>query len=187
MFDNANADPPFAGVNQTLGLMFNLDLKSKTSTLLKDLYNPNEALYAESQGALNLLPNGNVLMGYGHIPVITEYGPLGDVRMNIAFGDLNGTQASYRAYRLEWEGTPAAAPVVVAQNGSAYMSWNGATCVKSWDIYEGTSAERLRYTKTVSNAGFETGVLLSNFTTYVQVTAVTANFGKRYSSVVSVS
>jgi hypothetical protein len=130
MFDNANSEPPLSGVNQTLSLMFSLDLEKNTSTLLKDLYDPNQRLYADSQGAFDLLPNGNVLMGFGQIPVIREYGPDGDVRMSIQFGDLNGTESSYRAYRLQWEGEPAADPVVYAGTGHAYMSWNGATCVR---------------------------------------------------------
>lgn len=188
MFDNANSEPPFDGVNQSLGLMFSLDLPSMTSTLLKDLYDPNEALYADSQGALDLLPNGNILMGYGQIPVIKEYGPAGDVRMTITFGELDdGTQQSYRAYRLEWEGVPAEAPVVVVENGWAYMSWNGATCVESWYIYEGTNADTLKCTMRVRNSGFETGVSISNSTAFVKVAAFTTNFSKRYSSVVVVS
>lgn len=85
-------------------------------------------------------------MGFGQIPVIREYGPDGDVRMSIQFGDLNGTESSYSAYRLQWEAEPAADPVVYAGTGHAYMSWNGATCVRSRDIYEGTTAENVKYT-----------------------------------------
>ena len=182
MFDNANSEPPLSGVNQTLGLMFSLDLNKKTSTLLKDLYDSTQTLYTDSQGALNLLPNGNVLMGYGQIPIIKEYGPGGDVRMSIQFGDLDGTQSSYRAYRLHWEGVPAADPTVFAMTGHAYMSWNGATCVQSWDIYEGKTPNNLKYTHSVSNAGFETEASISITTLYVKVTSVTAENVKRNST-----
>jgi hypothetical protein len=174
-------------VNQTLGLVFSLDLHRKTSRLLKNLYDPEETLYAQSQGAFNLLPNGNGLMGYGQLPVIKEYGPRGDVRLSIQFGDLVGLQSSYRAFRVEWDGVPAAAPVVVAEPGRAYVSWNGATGVVAWEIYEGKNAHSLKYTKTVKNTGFETEASLLNSTTAVKVAAVMARSGKRTSAVALVS
>jgi hypothetical protein len=186
MFDNANTDPPLSGVNKTLGLIFFLDFEKKTSTLLKNLYDPGQTLYVDSQGALDLLPNGNVLMGYGEMPVIKEYGPDGDVRMSIQFGDLGGVQSSYRAYRLEWEGVPAADPAVFATKGHVYMSWNGATSIESWDIYEGTTPCNLKYTHSVSNAGFETEASITITTQYVQVTAVTTDNARRGSTVVLV-
>ena len=172
-------------MNQTLGLIFSLNLKKKTSTLLGDFYDPKEALYADSQGALDLLPNGNVLMGYGQIPIAREYGPGGDVRLAVQFGDVAGSQASYRAYRLEWEGEPAADPVVYAEKGHAYASWNGATCVESWEIYEGTTAKNVEYTHSVRKAGFETEVSISTHTLFVKVAAVSAH-GKRKSRAVPV-
>lgn len=187
MFDNANAQAPFTGVNQTLGLVFSLDLHHKTSRVLKKLYDPKEPLYAESQGAFNLLSNGNGILGYGQLPVIKEYGPRGDVRLTIQFGDLAGAQSSYRAFRVPWNGVPAAAPVVVAEAGRAYFSWNGATGVQAWEIYEGTNAHSLKHTKTVKNAGFETEAELLDSTTSVRVTAVTARSGKRASAIVPVS
>jgi hypothetical protein len=172
-------------VNQTLGLIFSLNLEKKTSTLLQNFYDPKQALYADSQGALDLLPNGNVLMGYGQIPIVREYGPGGDLRLSVQFGELAGSQASYRAYRLEWEGEPAADPVVYAEKGHAYVSWNGATSVESWEIYEGTTAGNVKYTQSVRKVGFETEVSISTSTLFVKVAAVTAH-GKRKSSAVPV-
>lgn len=174
-------------MNQTQGLIFSLDLEKKTSTLIQDFTDPSEPLYAESQGALALLPNGNVLMGYGQIPVVKEYGPDGQVRMSVQFGDLNGTQSSYRAYRLEWEGVPAADPVVFVEKGTAYISWNGATSVKRWDVYEGSTAHNLKFTHSVKKTGFETEASIKITTHFVKVVAVTRDHGKRHSAVVSVS
>jgi hypothetical protein len=134
---------------------------------------------------LDLLPNGNMLMCYGQLPVAREYGPQGDVRLSLQFGGLNGTQQSYRAYRLEWEGLPAADPVVFAEKGNAYASWNGATSVKKWDIYEGTTADNVKYSHTVINTGFETEASISSTTRFVKVAAVTPD-GKRDSAVVAV-
>jgi hypothetical protein len=127
-------------------------------------------------------------MGYGQLPLVREYGPGGDVRLSIQFGELNlvnGTQQSYRAYRLEWEGVPAADPVVFAEKEQAYASWNGATSVESWEVYEGPTANNLKYTQSVKNTGFETEISISSTTQFVKVTAVT-NDGNRSSTVVPV-
>lgn len=166
-------------------MLFSLDLKKKTSTLLKKFYDPKQALYADSQGDFNLLPNGNALMGYGQLPIVREYGPHGDVRLSIQFGELNGTQQSYRAYRLEWEGIPAADPVVFAEKGHAYASWNGATSIRTWEVYEGTTPHNLRYTRSVKKSDFETEFPISNSARFVKVAAVTPR-GKRSSAVVPV-
>lgn len=76
LFDNANAN--FVSRNQTLGLDFHLNLTSKEATVLKRLADPDEPLYATSQGAYDALPNGNVFMGYGELPVFKEFGPAGE-------------------------------------------------------------------------------------------------------------
>ncbi|KAE9373137.1 hypothetical protein N431DRAFT_338480 [Stipitochalara longipes BDJ] len=169
MFNNANISP--GGTNQTLGLDFYLDLTSKKAALLKSLADPNDPLFAESQGSYESLPNGNVFMGYGQLPVFKEYGPDGDVRMSTQWADLDA-ESSYRAYRLDWSALPAAPPVAVAKAGSAFMSWNGATNVTHWEIYEGLTASRLELTKMVANAGFETKTSISNSTKFVQVGAL---------------
>lgn len=173
MFDNANASPAFTGVNQTFGVMFQLDVQKKTATVLKRFYDPKETLYAGSQGSFNELCNGNVLMGYGQIPIIKEYGPCGDVRLSIQFGDLNGTQMSYRTFRYNFDTVPATAPAIIAGNGTVYMSWNGATGVTSWDVYEGIHAGKLTYSKAIKNMGFESNTSIRDSTTFVQVVART--------------
>ena len=169
MFNNANIFPD--GTNQTLGLDFYLDLTSKKATLLKSLADPNDPLFVDSQGSYEPLPNENVFMGYGQLPVFKEYGPDGDVRMSTQWADLDAA-SSYRTYRLDWFAQPAAPPVVVAIPGSAFMSWNGATNVTNWEVYEGLTPSRLKHTQTVANAGFETKASISNSTKFVQVGAL---------------
>lgn len=186
MFDNANISP--VGPNQTLGLEFYLDLTNKKTTLLKKLADPNDPLFVASQGAYDALPNGNVFMGYGQLPIFKEYGPGGDVRMSTQWAQLDAS-SSYRTYRLDWTAQPAAPPIVVAKAGSAFMSWNGATNIARWQIYEGLAASTLKLTKTVANAGFETEAYISNSTKFVQVGAL-GGLGHgvlRKSSVVPVS
>jgi hypothetical protein len=102
--------------------------------------------------------------------------------------------SSYRTYRLDWIAEPVTSPIVVAKAGSAYFSWNGATDVASWKVYEGETASLLKLTKTVRKTGFETKVCISNSTKFVQVSALwKLGYGRlgssnvRNSSVVAVS
>jgi hypothetical protein len=99
---------------------------------------------------------------------------------------LAGLQQSYRAYRLEWDAVPAADPALFVENGNAYFSWNGATGVESWEIFEGTTATNIEYTHTVKKAGFETQASICTTTKFVKVVAVHRH-GKRASTVVPVS
>lgn len=187
MFDNANAGGAFHGVNQTKGRIFQLDLEKKTSTQLQEFYDPNQVLYSDSQGSFKKLANGNVLMGYGQLPVVREYGPDGDLRLDIQFGEIPGNQDSYRAFRVEWEGTPAASPIVVVEDGTAYVSWNGATGVQSWDVYEGSRATRLAYSKTVANTGFESSFSIQGSTKFVQAVPRTTKGRGKASAVIQVA
>ena len=79
---------------------------------------------------------------------------------------------SYRTYRLDWTAQPAASPIMVAKAGSVFMSWNGATDVSDWQIYEGVTASTLKLTKTVAKAGFEIKASIADSTKFVQVGAI---------------
>lgn len=126
-------------------------------------------------------------MDYGEIPIMKEYGPAGDVRMTIQFGNLDSAQ-SYRGYRLEWDAVPYTAPDLVAEAGTAYMSWNGATNVTSWVVCgssQGNGSELVEI-GTVANAGFETAYALPNGTAFVQVGAYSGDVLLRESTLVQV-
>lgn len=148
MFDNANTATGQGGngVNQTSGLEFFLDYATMSASLVKNLTDPIDPLYVQTQGAFTPLPNGNVFMGYGQVPKTKEYGPKGDVRMEVQFGYMNPsiTTISYRAFKIVWDSVPAADPIAFGLNGMAYMSWNGARNISHWDVYEGTTAENLK-------------------------------------------
>jgi hypothetical protein len=125
-------------------------------------------------------------MGYGQLPVVKEYGLAGDTRMTIQFGELAFLE-SYRAYRLPWSAIPAADPLVVVENGTAFISWNGATDITHWDVYEGRTTDDLVRTKSSPSSGFETDVTIANNTMFVQVAAFHREGFLRKSSVVAVS
>lgn len=125
--NNFNAAPPFNGTHQSEGLELHLNLSTRTATVLKNLVDLNESVFNDAQGSFDPLPNGNTLLGYGQIPEMKEFGPVGDndVRMTIRYGynDNTGLGAqSYRIYRQEWVGTPALPPIAVVDDGVVYMS-----------------------------------------------------------------
>jgi hypothetical protein len=114
-------------------------------------------------------------MSYGDLPVFKEFGPHGDVRMST---NWSLTMSSYRTFRLDWRARPATDPIVVVEASSAFVSWNGATDLTGWKVYEGLTASTLKLTKTVASAGFETEISISNSTKFVQVGALS---GKSFS------
>ncbi|GAW17298.1 hypothetical protein ANO14919_067540 [Xylariales sp. No.14919] len=176
MFNNDNNSEDY-GVNQTTGLFLRLDTKEWTATLIRELTDPNDAVYAASQGNLQVLSNGHSIMGYGSTPRIKEYYPNGTVAMSVKFGPGNNNIFSYRAYRLPWVGRPNTLPKAVAcksqtsNQTEVYMSWNGATEYTSWRVYSGTSEYALSFATEVARTGFETSARLASAASYVRVDA----------------
>ncbi|KAI9713515.1 MAG: hypothetical protein M1820_000897 [Bogoriella megaspora] len=186
-FDNDNGNPPlFNGTKPARGLEFNLDFENKTATLLKNLIDPNELTYPIAAGSYQSLPNGNAILGYGTYPSLKEFGPDGDVRMSIRFGDIDTsspagfTSLTYRVWRDQWVGTPAWSPTLVfdQDNQSLYMSWNGATGITTWEISCGNTTEQqsARSLGMIPSTGFETmfNLTSSECRSSVQATAYRA-------------
>ena len=115
---------------------------------------------AINQGNAQLLPRQHVLVGWGHEPYITEYDRRGRVVLDLRFG--GGGSDSYRAFRFEWVGRPRTRPAVAVHRGRVYVSWNGATEVRSWQILAGDRRSDLRAVRTVRKQGFETSAPAPN-------------------------
>ena len=130
-------------------------------------------------------------MAYGEIAVMKEYGPDSasgaDVRWTARFGADNLVQ-SYRGFKAEWHATPTTNPSLMVEKGGAddcgrgYASWNGATDVKFWLVYEGESAVRLDFVGVVPFRGFETSFGVGR--EWVRVGAVASGQIVRWSEVV---
>lgn len=193
IFNNFNSQID-NGTNPTNGLEIQLAIppdKSKPPLVLKHLSDPTDPIYADSQGSSSILPNGNIFLGYGEISVLREFGPESpsgnDVRWSARFGADNLVQ-SYRGFRQEWHGTPTTRPsLVVVEKGSGgcwagYVSWNGATDVSEWAVFEGPARDRLSEIGRVGYKGFETEFAVAG--RYVQVAAVVHGKIARRSKVV---
>ncbi|KAL9106356.1 MAG: hypothetical protein Q9227_008625 [Pyrenula ochraceoflavens] len=164
LFDNASN-----GYNQSAptsaGMIARLDLTRKSATLMNRYPAPETAKISASQGNLQLLPNGNAFLGWGSSAYISEYTREGE---NVLEGHFATTGSMhYRAFKANFSANPTDAPAayVYAPNDTQqasttwYVSWNGATEVRSWQIYtaseSGGKVTKLSNTS-IPKVGFET-------------------------------
>ena len=156
LFDD-EGDPPEA--RQSRGLVLAVDETAMTADLVHAYLHPGKPLLAGSQGSVQLLPDGDVVVGWGAEPYYTEYRQDGEVVLDGRF--LTGQ--SYRAFRFPWAATPTEAPAIAARRRSpnrleVYASWNGATEVHHWSVLGGARRDRLSEVGAANRTGFETPV-----------------------------
>jgi hypothetical protein len=166
LFDNAAA-PKLR--KQSRGIVLQVDERRKRATLVHSFVH-TPPLVAVDQGNMQKLPNGNYLIGWGHQPYVTEFGPHGKTVLDFRFGP-SGVD-SYRAYRFQWIGRPRSRPAIGIEGNTLYASWNGATEIKSWQLLGGTEKKKLRPLLTVAKTGFETAIALPAETAWVAVRAL---------------
>jgi hypothetical protein len=75
-----------------------LDLATKVATLVKSVRQP-EGLLATEEGNAQTARNGDLFVGWGAVPYISEFSPAGHLLFN---AQLPGVDITYRAYRLPW-------------------------------------------------------------------------------------
>jgi hypothetical protein len=157
VFDNG-ATPAVEKLSR--GLILDVDEQAMTATLLNQY--THAGILAGSQGSTQLLANGNVFVGWGEVPRVSEFNHAGHIVFDATLGEK---YESYRAFRLPWMGTPADAPAIALAGAgrelTAYASWNGATEVRSWQLLAGCSGgERgaLSPVASVPAAGFESAL-----------------------------
>jgi hypothetical protein len=127
-------------------------------------YIHDPALHAYKLGSVQLLENGDALVGWGTDPHFTEYGAGGAVRLDAS---LPPGGENYRTLRFPWHGRPTEPPAAVVRGSTMYASWNGATEVAAWKVEPGGTA--------VPRRGFETALSLPPGARSVQAVALDAN------------
>jgi Arylsulfotransferase (ASST) len=171
LFDNGAA-PPVEKFTRILVLR--VDTKAKKVSLVRSYHHPKRLL-APFEGNAQFLHNGNVFVGWGAQPYVSELGPNGSVRFDAYFGHGKppGQDAdTYRAYRFVWHGTPKDRPALAVGGQTAYASWNGATEVKRWQVLAGPDAHLLRPVKEAAKSGFETPIRLTKPAAFYAVRAL---------------
>jgi hypothetical protein len=169
IFDNGAAPKVH---DRSRGIVLELETGRMTATLAREYTSPDQLL-SSSQGNVQVLPNGNVFVGWGSAPYLSEFDGEGGLLFNATFP---GGDQSYRAFRMKWSGHPTDNPAVAAKSSAGdkvtvYASWNGATEVESWQVLAGPEADRLEPVESVPRKGFETEISLQTTGPYVGVQA----------------
>ena len=145
LFDNSD-DGSAPNKAQPRGLRIQVNETAMSATLLTE-YKNSQKFTAASQGSMQNLDNGNVLVGFGYSAAYTEFDHDGEILCDTHFGPQSefgtGGVQSYRVLKFPWQGEPITDPdLVVAKDDAgiwrAYMSWNGATEISEW-VLQGTN------------------------------------------------
>ena len=157
---------------QSRGLQLLVDESAKT-VALKQQFTHRGGLLATSQGNMQRLDDGHLLIGWGALPYFSEFTATGEM----VFDGKLATSQSYRAFRFPWTGKPTTTPTVVgrrAGNGSLqlFTSWNGATDVTQWEVHAGASAAALARVAVAARTGFETTISVAGSGPFVAAHAL---------------
>jgi hypothetical protein len=140
---------------------------------LQRAYAHHARLFADSQGNVQVLPNGNVLVGWGAQPYVSEFTGNGELLFDAR---LASGYISYRTYRVPWSGrAPGRPAVAVVRTGSTtdvHVSWNGDTSVRRWTVLE--DAYGTTVAGTAPRTGFETVIPVSRKLKRLRVQATDA-------------
>jgi hypothetical protein len=153
IFDNSAA-PAVAPASRVL--LIELDRRERRARLVRQYTHPRRLL-SPFMGNAQVLPNGNIVVGWGGLPYITEFRRDGSVQFDAR---LPGAAQNYRAFRLPWQGRPHRQPRLVAHTAAGrrrlYVSWNGATEVASWRLEAGPARKEMQAVLTRPKQSFET-------------------------------
>src|SRR5580693_2106173 len=154
VFDNG-ATPAVEKLSR--GLILDVDERAMTASLLRQYTHPK--VLSGSQGSLQLLANGNVFIGWGETPRVSEFDRGGRLLFD---AQLGSQYQSYRAFRLPWTGLPVEAPAIAVGGDEhervVYASWNGATGIDSWQLLAGSRTGGLTPVRCVRSRGFESAL-----------------------------
>ncbi|HKH11703.1 MAG TPA: arylsulfotransferase family protein [Rubrobacter sp.] len=170
LFDNYG---PKDEEDRSRGVVLNVDEEAMKASLVREYFAPVGMPIADTQGNVQVLPDGNVFIGWGSEPYFSEYSHEGDLLFHAAFAPWG---ESYRAFRLPWSGRPDDDPTVTTAGGkkgkvTLYASWNGATELAAWQVFAGPGPEDLALVDSVPRHGFETVIEVETAEPYVGVRA----------------
>jgi Arylsulfotransferase (ASST) len=167
LFDDAccaiSAGPPGPPSGPSRGLLLKLDTSAKTATL-KQQYTRGSKFDAAFLGNTDVLPNGNVAIGWGSQPFFSEFTSKGKLLFD---AQLPTPNVNYRTFVQNWVGKPFRAPSGVTRKGKrgalVFASWNGATQATAWRVLAGRDAHHLAVVASRTRTGFETAIPLKAF------------------------
>jgi hypothetical protein len=143
--------------------------KPTTAETYREYHRPDGQL-TELRGSLQVLKNGNILAGWSKGGYQSEH--LEDGTLLEESGFVTERYDTYRSYKFDWVGRPHEPPHVVAEVFGAstlsvltvfYVSWNGATEVKTWNFYEKEGGQST-FLGNATKSGFETMFMYEGYT-----------------------
>jgi outer membrane protein assembly factor BamB len=169
IFDNGNINR----VEQSRAIVVEIDEDAMSASLAQEYTHPDKLLSA-TQGNAQVLPNGNVFVGWGSAPVFSEFAHDGRLLFSAAYPTEG---ESYRAFRFPWSGQPIDDPAIAAELGAddevtIYASWNGATEVTTWQVLAGSAPDQLEPLASAPSEGFETVITVHTTQPYLGLKAV---------------
>jgi Arylsulfotransferase (ASST) len=173
IFDNEGS--PFAAGAQSRAIVLTVDEQRKTARLQREYRHPL-ALASSSKGSVQLLPNGNVFVGWGAEPFVSEFSPSGELLFDARLG---ASYIFYRAFRSPWTAAGPGQPRIAAMRNSratdVWASWNGDTRVRHWLVLGGGPNGALSRLGVHPREGFETAVRIDALPQRVAVYALDAH------------
>lgn len=116
-----------------------------------------------SQGNCARQGSGNWILGWGNIPYVSETSQNGELLWAGQFG--YGDVQSYTAHRSRWVAYPNTQPDLAIrrsrQGYTVFMSWNGATEVRQWEIFSTSGSQSTSLGK-IWKSGFESAFSVQN-------------------------
>jgi hypothetical protein len=173
MFDDGGGPPT---VHPARAVRISVNQSRNTASLVRQ-YTHSPALTTHFEGNAQVLPNGDVFVGWGQQPYFSEFNAAGTMIFDARF---TSNTSSYRAYRMTWSGQPNSAPNIAAAPNNdgtteVWASWNGATTVSSWRVLAGPSAGSLTAQGGAGWGGFETGISVNTGMPVFEVQALGSN------------
>lgn len=131
-----------------------------------------QPIVAGSQGSAEVLPGGNVFVGWGSRSQITEFAPDGEVVFDATF---SAPANSYRATKAEWTGRPKSRPAIASRRRpggpTVWASWNGRDDIVYWRVLTGSGRKRLGPLTAAFWTGLETAIPAERLGAKVRVQA----------------
>ena len=160
VFDNGSTPPV---EKQSRALVLHVDEEKMHVSLTRQYTHPGTLVLSGAEGSAQLLPNGNMFVGWGSSPFFSEFSEDGKLLVE---ADMLKDNPSYRTFAGDWTGHPSRPPEAVAHTRDGknvvYVSWNGSTETKSWTVLAGSSRSSLKAVGSVPKTGFETTILVKH-------------------------
>ena len=158
-----------------------LDLVAMTGKVIERYTHPEDK-YACLFGSFQFLANGDRFIGWGGGRGFSQYTQNNELIYHAEIASQTMPYWSYRTFKGPWSAKPNTLPDLHTYswncywNTSMYVSWNGATDVKSWRFYGGSSEDGpYDVMAFAAKDGFETRAMAPAFVKYAYVEALHAD------------